>query len=312
MTATRARRPIGGRVVARAQRIARRFGLHVLNESLESPVSAMPAPEDEVWSRRSSLTGIRFDLAAQLSFVESSLAPYLNEFDRVVRRPSGKREFPLWNGFYQAGDAEFLYAIVRHFKPARILELGSGFSTFVSAAASVENAREGHSVELTAVDPSPRADLDAGIEGLSGIERRDGRDLPLGRFEQLGRGDILFIDSSHAVKLGGEVHWLVLEVLPRLNEGVLVHFHDIFLPYEYPRGLFDLWPYFNEQYLLQAFLVGNAGYEVLLGSAALVSEHRERVASLVPSLTERADHLPWSPYVPSGFWMRRTAVGPPV
>jgi hypothetical protein len=270
----------------------------------------MPPPEDEVWSRRSSLPGISFDLAAQLAFVESSLAPYLAEFDRVVRRPAGGREFPLWNGFYQAGDAEFLYAIVRHFKPGRILELGSGFSTFVSAAAAVENAREGDTVELTAVDPSPRAELDAGIEGLAGIERRDGRGLPLAQFQQLGRNDILFIDSSHAVKLGGEVHWLVLEVLPRLNEGVLVHFHDVFLPDEYPRGLFDLWPYFNEQYLLQAFLVGNAGYEVLLAAAALAREHPERARAVVPSLTERADHLPWSPYVPSGFWMRRTAVNP--
>jgi methyltransferase family protein len=308
-TATRSRAPLTQRVFARAQRLGRRFGVHVLTESLESPVARMPPPDADVWTRRSELPGVEFDVPAQMTFVESSLTPYLSEFDSVVRFPANGRAFPLWNGFYQAGDAEFLYAILRHFKPRQILELGSGFSTFVSAAAAVENAREGHPVELTAVDPSPRADLSAGIEGLTRLERRDGRDLPLERLERLGPNDVLFVDTSHAVKLGGELNWLVLEVLPRLGENVLVHFHDVYLPHEYPRGLFDLWPYFNEQYLLQAFLVGNADYEIVLGAAALVHDYPDRVRTVVPSLSEEARHLPWSPYLPSAFWLRRRARG---
>jgi Methyltransferase domain len=302
------RRPrLTERAFRRAQRYGRRLGIHVLTESLESPVANAPPAEAEVWGRRSALPGIEFDLEAQMRFVESLLTPYLSEFESVVRYPAGGTPFPLWNGFYQAGDAEFLYAMVRHFKPTRILELGSGFSTFVSAAASVENAREGHPVELTAVDPSPRAELSSGIEGLTRVELRDGRDLPLTRFERLAANDILFIDSSHAVKLGGELNWLVLEVLPRLGGEVLVHFHDLFLPHEYPRPLFQLWPYFNEQYLLQAFLIGNHEYEVVLSAAALARAYRDRVRTLIPSLGEDVDDLPWTPYVPSAFWLRRAA-----
>jgi hypothetical protein len=305
----RRRTPLTERVVARAQRIGRHFRLHVLTESLESPVARMPPPDSELWNRRSSLAGVRLDSAAQLRLLEGSLAPFVSEFDSVVRSPAAGPAFPLWNGYYQAGDAELLYAIVRHFRPRRILELGSGYSTFVSAAAAAQNAREGRPAELTSVDPAPRAELSAGIEGLAGVERRDSRELPFERFDQLGANDILFIDSSHAVKLGGELHWLVLEVLPRLREGVLVHFHDVFLPYEYPRGLFELWPYFNEQYLLQAFLSGNRDWEVLLGAAVLVRDHAERVRRLLPSLSERPPRLPWSPYLPAAFWLRRSNGG---
>jgi hypothetical protein len=300
--------PLTERLVARAQRIGRRFGLHVLTESLESPVARMPPPDSKIWNRRSALAGVRFDSAAQVRLLELSLAPYVSEFDSVVRFPATGPGFPLWNGYYQAGDAELLYAIIRHFRPRRILELGSGYSTFVSAAAALQNAREGSPADLTAVDPAPRAELSAGIEGLARVELRDSRELSFEWFDELGPNDILFIDSSHAVKLGGELQWLVLDVLPRLRQNVLVHFHDVFLPYEYPRPLFELWPYFNEQYLLHAFLIGNSEWEVLLGAAVLLRDHPERVQRLMPSLSERRPSLPWSPYLPGAFWLQRRAV----
>jgi predicted O-methyltransferase YrrM len=202
----------------------------------------------------------------------------------------------------QGADAELLYALLRRLRPARVLETGSGFSTMVSAQACARNAKEGDPAELTAVDPQPRTEIGEAIDGLSRVERRDVRELPFERFTELGAGDVLFIDTSHVVKLGSEVNLLFLEVLPRLAPGVWVHVHDIFLPYEYPRQLLAASGGFNEQYLLQAFLTGNHGWEVRLAVHAIWREQRERLTAVIPALFAS----PNPHFVPSSFWLRRS------
>ena len=123
--------------------------------------------------------------------------------------------------------------------------------------------------------------------------------VPLDVFARLGDGDILFIDSSHVARCGGDVPFLFLEVLPRLNRGVIVHVHDIFFPKEYPeewlRQKFLFW---NEQYLLQAFLAFNAAYEVVLSTSYLFHAYPDEVKATFPR----------SPWWGAGgsFWMRRT------
>jgi len=116
---------------------------------------------------------------------------------------------------------------------------------------------------------------------------------------------VLFIDTSHSVKLGSEVNWLLLEVLPRLTSGVYVHIHDVFLPYEYPRYLFELGSYFNEQYLLQALLTENESWDVALGMAFLFKERRDNLIKIIPALAESVPGLPSLAYVPAAFWIRR-------
>jgi Methyltransferase domain len=286
---------------AAARRGAERAGLDVVPSGLYSPIPELPPPDHELWRKEYPL---ELDTNSQLAFVESELAPYLAELPGGLV-PAERHGFRVWNGQYQAGDAELLYALIRHLRPARILELGSGFSTLVSAAACVENARAGHSTELVAVDPDPRAPLPKTVEGLSRIERRDCRELPLERFLALEAGDVLFVDTSHVVKLGSEVNWLILEVLPRLTPGVYVHFHDVFLPYEYPRYLLELEAYFNEQYLLHAFLLGNREWEVKLALCALYRRDRTRLAALVPSLGEDVQDPRFAAVTPAAFWLRR-------
>ena len=165
--------------------------------------------------------------------------------------------------------------MVRQLKPKRLLEIGSGHSTLVSAAACARNAEEGFPVEFVSVDPEPRLPI-SDVHGLSRAERRSAAELPLERFASLDAGDILFVDTTHTVKRGGEVNYLVLEVLPSLREGVVVHFHDIFLPYDYPPEWFDRGWYLTEQYLLQAFLVANPLYEVVVAGHALSRAHHDR------------------------------------
>ena len=123
------------------------------------------------------------------------------------------------------------------------------------------------------------------------------QEIDLEFFSQLQSGDILFIDSSHTVKIGGDVNYLFLEVLPRLNPGVIVHVHDIFLPFECRRDwVLDEFRFWTEQYLLQAFLTFNSEFEVLLGNYYLSRYHEEHLQAAFPDLPR---------WIGGSFWMRR-------
>jgi hypothetical protein len=134
---------------------------------------------------------------------------------------------------------------------------------------------------------------------LHGVDvlRIKATDIPIERFQELTRDDVLFIDTTHTVKPGSEVNFLLLEVLPALASGVVVHIHDFFRPFEYPRMLPEVYGvYWQEHYLVQALLVGGA-FEVLMANHALARLHFDRVQAVVPTLTEAAQ--------PSALWLRK-------
>jgi predicted O-methyltransferase YrrM len=174
-----------------------------------------------------------------------------------------------------------LFAILRQLKPRRLLEVGSGFSTRVSAAAAAANAREGQPLAITSIDPDPRADLASVLSHGHSHERVSATEVPIERFLELAAGDVLFIDSSHTVKRGSEVNYLVLEVLPRLASGVVVHFHDIFFPEDYPRVWFERGVCLSEQYLVQAYLAENRGWEVVFAAHAVARDQAARLRAAV-------------------------------
>jgi predicted O-methyltransferase YrrM len=260
---------------------AARLGLDVVPKSAYSPLADVPAASDPSWSRRMDLPGVRFDLDAQAAFVREALREHLAAF--AVPPP-----FVLDNPFYGPGDAELLFALMRHARPSRVLELGSGWSTHVARAAAPES-------ELVAVDPEPQLALPPGVRH----ERAGAGELPLDRFAALEASDMLFVDTSHVVKRGSEVNRIVLGVLPRLHSGVLVHFHDVFLPYDYPRLFFELGGHFSEQYLLAAMLTGNDEWEVVLAAHALWRDRPDALTDAIPSLRHPG------PVGPSSFWLRR-------
>jgi hypothetical protein len=184
-------------------------------------------------------------------------------------------------------------------RPRRVIELGSGHSTLATAQAARENAAEGHPVVLEVFDPFPSV-VAPELPGLERLERLGAQQVPLETFDRLGDGDVLFVDTTHTVKVGSDVNHIMLEVLPRLAPGVVVHLHDIFLPYEYPKvWLEDYGLYWTEQYLLQAFLAFNSGYEILASVYALKRERAREMAALLPP-----GH--WEGRG-AAFWMRRTA-----
>ena len=299
---------VAGALRRRARRGVRKAaeasGFQVTEPGPTSLIPELPPADDPIWTRRSDMPGVEIDLDAQIEFIERELAGYVGEFNWNVRGDG----YLMWNGLYQAGDAEILYAMVRHLKPPRHLEIGSGHSTRITAAALRENASEGATTEFVSIDPEPRIGVDDVVE-LTAIEKIDVRDVPIERFLELGDGDVLFVDTSHVVKLGSEVNWLVLEVLPRLRPGVWVHIHDVHLPYEYPRLALEYGDLMNEQYLVHAMLIGDPQWQIVLALSALAREHNERFFRVVPSIREPIADLPHLPtWLPSAFWMRRRKV----
>ncbi|HWE34665.1 MAG TPA: class I SAM-dependent methyltransferase [Solirubrobacteraceae bacterium] len=291
------RRRARSAVVRALSKPARRLGFDLEIRTFYSPIPDLAFLDDEVFIRRSALPGIEFDVDAQLAFVERELAAFAAEF-RPPRSPTSDRtEFYLDNGLYQAGDAELLYAFIRRYRPATVLELGAGFSTLVAAGAVRANRRDGHETRLISCDPYASREAAATVDGLSELRPVAAERIAEAEFGALRENDVLFIDSSHTVRVGGDVVHLLCEAVPRLAPGVLVHVHDIYLPYEYPREWFEqLRWYWAEQYLLQALLVGNPELQVLVGAHALWRERRDQLAHLIPTVAGSQS--------PLSFWMR--------
>jgi predicted O-methyltransferase YrrM len=271
----------------------------IVRHDYYSPLPDLASLPPDIWARRSELPSLGIDLEHAACFIEQDLAPYIEELDLPRERVEERGVFYLDNLNYERVDAELLYAMVRHAKPQRIIELGSGFSTLLIGQACERNRADGHQCTYVAYDPDPRpAILGEHPRGLDRLERAPATQVSLEDFGQLGPSDLLFVDTTHTVKLGSDVNYLILEVLPRLRPGVLVHFHDIFLPYEYPRVWFEESGYFwAEQYLLQAFLAFNREFRVLIPAQALARELPKRLSHVVPSFCAGVS--------PAAFWMVR-------
>jgi Methyltransferase domain len=286
---------------ALARSTAERLGLQVVLKTYYSPIPDLAQLPEQVWQARDPLRGIAFDLDAQMAFVESDLAPLISG----LRWGGGlvpEHSYDPGNDSYPLADARVLYAMVRHLRPSRIVELGSGQTTRVMAQACRENERDGSPARLCAFDPFPTA-VDDTLPGLTELVRTKAQEVPDDVFTELQAGDVLFVDTTHTVKIDSDVNHIVLRVLPLLADGVIVHVHDIFMPYEYPRFFFqDFALYWAEQYLLQAFLAFNSSFEVLCAVHALVREQGSRMVAA--GALDRGE-------IGSSFWIRRGHAGGP-
>jgi hypothetical protein len=223
------------------------------------------------WYRPSALRGIAYDLEAMKRELTALLTDHLEEF--LALPPYSELQQRGFGPGYTAVDALTLYVTIRRLKPNRYLEVGSGLSTYYCTLAAAKNAEEGHPVALTCIEPHPYPRLRS-IPGITIIEK-EVQDLPVSMFQELQSGDVLFIDSSHAVRIDGDVPYLFLEILPALAAGVVVHIHDIPFPYNIPyppeEWVFGRpWPMFwNEAMLVQAFLSGNSSFRITMSTPLL-------------------------------------------
>lgn len=230
------------------------------------------------WHRPSRMTGVHYDLDAMAATLEGLVAGFGREYAELPSYDELKRQ-RRGPGFTIV-DAQVLYMTLRREKPARYVEVGSGLSTSYAWLAARKNAAEGRPMEMTVLDPF----VSEATRSLAGVEilAKEAQDVPADWYSRLQAGDVLFIDSTHIVRLDGEVPHLVLEVLPALHPGVLVHVHDVHFPYNGPADpdayVFDRrWPMiFTEAMLVQAYLCQNPRVQIVL-STPLLRHHREDV-----------------------------------
>lgn len=249
---------------------------------------------------RRILPGLNLNLPGQLETLQRF--DYNAELLALPRSRQNEHEFYYHNGAFEAGDAEFLYSILRTFKPARLLEIGSGQSTLMARAALTRN-RAGNPASACrhlCIEPYEQPWLEnLGIE----IRRTPVEKLKPELFRELQANDVLFIDSSHMIRPQGDVLFEYLEVLPVLQPGVLVHVHDIFTPRDYPNEwLIDKIRFWNEQYLLEAFLTGNRDFEVIGAVNFLAHDHPEELAAKCPVFAAERGQCE-----PGSFWLRKIA-----
>jgi predicted O-methyltransferase YrrM len=233
------------------------------------------------------IPGIDLAEARQLDLL-AAIGKYLDE-------PLPGPRYQAGNSQYGAADAAVYRGMLHYLRPSRVIEVGSGFST---ALLLDEADHDLPRPALTCIEPYP----DRLLGLLRGADRerlalhaKPVQDIPLASYGQLSAGDVLFVDSTHVVKAGSDVNWLLLTVLPRLAPGVVVHVHDVFWPFEYPARWLAEHRDWTEDYLLRAFLTSNADWEILLFSSWAWHCHPE----LIP---------PWlAAQEPGSIWLRRHA-----
>lgn len=255
-----------------------------------------------VWDRRTRMEGVDFAPERQLAFLGDLGRNYGNECN-WPHKSVDPLLFHTDNSGFSYGCASSLHGVLRHYKPRRVIEVGSGNSTRVIAAALRLNRSEGRPAEYTVVDPYPGAETRR-IAEITRFEVERVELVDPAIFDQLEENDVLFVDSGHTVRIGGDVNFMILDVLPRLKPGVVVHFHDIPMPFEYNEVYFTnpaFRMFWTESYLLQAFLSLNESYETLLAMSWIMADHREAFAKAFTHY-DPASHVNNS----SSYWIRRT------
>ncbi len=230
-----------------------------------------------------SLPGIDLNEAEQLQLFEQ-FTPYFREAEFPRTKQEGRRYYTDC-GWYPEGDAIFLYGMMRHFKPSRIIEVGSGFSSCVMLDTNERHFQ--NRIQCTFIEPNPERFLSAihpDDKKRVDLVAKDVREVEPEYFKCLSKGDILFIDSSHVSKVHSDVNWLIFEVLPALQSGVLIHIHDITYPFKYP----EKWIYdgvsWNEGYLLCAFLQYNSAFKICFFNSHFYGLHRDKVMAQIPRI----------------------------
>lgn len=226
------------------------------------------------------LPGIELNEDVQLALFTALARHYPDQPFGAEARTNLRYRFV--NDYFSYGEGLVFHTLLRHVRPRRLIEIGSGFSS--ALALDTSELFLDHSVEMIFVDPhaerlhSLLKPSDRGVE----IIESPVQDIDPRLFDRLVAGDILFIDSSHVSKVGSDVNYLFLEILPRLRDGVLIHIHDIYYPFEYPREWVFQGRAWNEAYLVRAFLQCNARFSILLFNAFLATFHQPILATHMP------------------------------
>lgn len=272
------------------------LGFHITSVHFYEPIPDTRTLKNSLWNKHFKLIGIKLNAKSQFELLSKFSRLYKNGYSQIpLNKTRSPKDYFINNGGFESVDGETFYCMLRHFKPSKLFEIGSGNSTLLATLALRENLKLGHKTKHTIFDPWPSKFIKSNFK----IIQKKVEEIPLKQFAQLEENDILFIDSSHVIRIGGDVIFEILEVLPRLKKGVIVHFHDIFMPSNYPKvQVLKAYVFYSEQYLLQAFLTNNENYEVLFAASFLHLYHPKKLAAAFPSYNKNTT---W----PGSFWIRK-------
>ncbi|HEY6491071.1 MAG: class I SAM-dependent methyltransferase [Terracidiphilus sp.] len=281
------------------------------------PVPNIKSLEQKDWRAPRPCGAFDYRLEEQIERLGREIRPYAKEWSFAERVNGDPQAFHVNNGFFERVDAEVAYSFVRHRKPRRVIEVGSGHSTLVLAKAMRRNAEEGAEGTFTAIEPHPRGFLKDGLPGLTDLLEARVQEVPLEVFRKLQAGDVLFIDSSHVVAMDSDVLYECLRILPALAPGVRVHFHDIFAPLDYPEKFVKRnLCFWGEQYMLEAFLSFNTAFKVVWSGSAMQQWHGDVLRAAFPRWEGSFARMPaelkvFAPTLdgenvwPCSFWIER-------
>jgi hypothetical protein len=280
-----------------------RLGIHVLPIHYYSPVPDTRQLRKDFgrWHREWSFLGIDFDMDEERKLVQD-----LTRFRSELQRLPSHAEIAargLGEGYGEV-EASVLHAMLRSLKPSLVVEVGSGVSTFYTVHALAVNKQEhGTDSHIKCIDPYPRPELRA-LSATAKVPLEiipaPVQDVEISLFQELGEGDVLFVDSSHISRLDSDVDRLYLEIFPCLRPGVLIHIHDIPFPFLVPNPehwIFTKHKFWNEAPLLAAFLAFNASFKIMLSLSYLHHKFPEVLQALMTY--DRKVHEPTS------IWLKR-------
>ncbi|MBD2317398.1 class I SAM-dependent methyltransferase [Phormidium tenue] len=294
------------KIIGLLKTLARKKGYFLIRDHYYSAIPTKADLKQDYWQYQSDLVGIdinyenALNLLAQIDF-------YINEFRQSIPTYQSKdknkedNQIYLINSSFMAVDAHIYYSFIRHFKPRQIIEIGSGFSTLFANHAICRNPEKS---QLTCIEPYPSSyleELNSKNENIQIIPKKL-QDIDISFFSDLKANDILFIDSTHMLRTGSDVQIEYCEIMPRLASGVLIHVHDISLPKHYPSVYFDNELFWNEQYLLQAFLTFNSRFEIIWAGNYMMLNYPDLLISKFPEFLTMRKHFPMSE--PTSFWIR--------
>jgi predicted O-methyltransferase YrrM len=273
-------------------RIWEKFGIHISPNHFYWPI---PDSKDVLkydFDKKFSLDGIRIDDSKMLKLLRE-ISQYKKEYAEIHNE----------SAYASNGDGAVLYGMVRIIRPRKIVEVGSGFSTKIALTALKKNdIEDGTKSRIIAIEPYPKPvlkELVAGNENVTLLQSKV-QEVGLEPFKELQSGDILFIDSSHLIAIGNDVHHLYLSVLPKVAAGTVIHIHDIRFPFDYPKDwVLKAKKFWTEQYLLQMFLAFNDSFEILFAGNYMYDKYPKLMSDSLVGLNIGTEG--W----PGCFWMRR-------
>lgn len=278
--------------------VAERAGFQVFPKIFWSPLPDPAEVDVAALREKRELPGVPIDVPKVLALA-GELARHGPELAQFPRQPDGAIA---WSHTYPSFDTATLYTMLRRLKPRRYIEVGCGWSSRASSAALERNRAEGAPCDALYIEPYPAAHLRE-LKLPGEFLQKKIQQVPLETFARLEAGDVLFIDTSHVLKVQNDVEYEFVHVLPSLTAGVFVHVHDIMTPYDYPAEWFmgtDEWNMpprggNNEQYVLECLISGGTDWEVILPVHLLWREHRAALEKLLPGAADR----------PAAFWIRK-------